>query len=357
MTHRISTRTAVAALLLCLAGAAAVAEPAAVVIYAEGGSLTVIGAGGTSTELDALGAVGRELEVGDTLATEHGTFVELQLLPSDNLVKVAENTNFTIERREGARGGLFNLVYGRVRAKVRLLTNQDDFIIRSDSASAGVRGTDFGVSVVLPGRAETDVPGQAELEAQPAVTQVFCFEGEVQVTPEPVVVTVTQVRLEPVTVRANEIVSVSRVTAQELKTEVLPPEVRAYWEQNDFKAEPAAATAAGGEPGAQPAAEGEGKTIQREPAPELVTPVEELVRRTSVNQTRFRAVSVLLFAVGAAFEVAGLTDLLIPEVNIFGDNGWGMVGVGAVFITGGIFSTVQSARLGQELKRLQGDGP
>ena len=385
MERRSLVLCAVCVLFLAVVSPAG-AQSAAVIIYAEGDSLAVIGAGGRQRVVDAADAVGLELQIGDTVATEHETFVELQLTPSDSVVKIAENTNFTIERRDTPRGGTFNLVYGKVRARVAVLTNREEFVIRSESAIAGVRGTDFGVSVVIPGREAAAIPAATELAATPAVTQVYCFDGHVEVaaTPPPTAAAAAPA-LEPIVVRENEVVTVSADAAEPLVVEALPEEIRTYWEANDFRAEPLpgptgeletepdrvvepgiqTGSAEGSEATAETTAEVTAEataeataevTAETTASPQLV-PREELVRRATVSRFQFRAISALLFIVGAAFEVAGITDAVVPGVDLFGDNGVGMIGVGAVFVAGGVFSTLQAARLDRRVQDLSSGAP
>lgn len=147
-------------------------ESYAFVIYAEGYDLSIY-RNGELTTYDVLvdEVIGMPLLPGDLVQTDAQTFVEIQVMPSRTVVKVAENTTFEIERIGGAGGGTFNMAYGRVRARVERITSDDPFQIRGFTAVAGVRGTDFGYDLV--------VERQATSELQ---TKVYVFEGEVDVT-------------------------------------------------------------------------------------------------------------------------------------------------------------------------------
>lgn len=147
-------------------------EPYAFVIYAEGYNMSVY-RNDELTTYDVLvdDVIGMPLLPGDLVQTDDGTFVEMQVMPSRTVVKIAENTTFEIERIGGTGGGTFNMSYGRLRARVERVTQNDRFEIRGFSAVAGVRGTDFGYDMV--------VEREAAAEMQ---TKVYVFDGEVEVT-------------------------------------------------------------------------------------------------------------------------------------------------------------------------------
>ena len=147
------------------------AEDAATVVYAEGDGFTIIRRSGdaerrTYADPDFIG-VG--LADGDTILTDDGTFLELRMYPNNSVVRVSENTSFEISQG-GADGGdtLLAVTYGRVRAIVQRIRGSRDFEIRGQTVVAGVRGTDFGVSVLLTPIGEIE-------------DKVFVVEGEVTV--------------------------------------------------------------------------------------------------------------------------------------------------------------------------------
>ena len=147
-------------------------EAYAFVIYAEGYDMTIF----RNDELltyDVLrdNVIGMPLLPGDLIQTDADTFVELQVMPSRTVIKVAENTTFRIEEIGGTGGGSFDLAYGRLRARVDRITGNEEFQIRGRSAVAGVRGTDFGYDFVAV--------REGNVEAE---TQVYVFEGTVEVT-------------------------------------------------------------------------------------------------------------------------------------------------------------------------------
>lgn len=148
----------------------------AVVVYAEGDGFTIVrNKDPQFYEIDYDPVMGMELQSGDLIQTENGTFLEIQLMESRSILKIAENTNFRLERVTSGGGGSFDIAYGRVRAKVNRLVQGNDFSIRGGSTVAGVRGTDFGYDRIY----------QVEDGARLTKTRVYCFEGSVAVSQVP----------------------------------------------------------------------------------------------------------------------------------------------------------------------------
>jgi hypothetical protein len=218
-----------------------------VILYAEGVELSIFRQGELIRyDLFQDDVLGLPLLQGDMVQTEDNSFVEIQLLPSESVVKVAENTTFEITSIGEQGGGSFELLYGRVRAKVSRLNDNDDFQIRGRSAVAGVRGTDFGFDYVARiGQAITPT------------TAVYCFEGSVEVAGDP-----QQLRLgsdgtgeapgtgvsSSVLISAFEMVDVTESAsdsqafgaevdpAPRFETRSIAQEITDYWRDNSFKA-------------------------------------------------------------------------------------------------------------------------
>ncbi len=204
-------------------------QPAGVIIYAEGTGFDVIHRG-KITFIDL--AKGDDpfqivLVKGDIVNTYDETFIEVQLTPSQNTVKISENTSFTVKETDSAGGGNFELNYGRVRAKVSKLFGSRKFQITSPSVIAGVRGTDFGCNVIA--RKES---GGVQL------SEVFCFEGSVAV--QLTRADITESESEEVIIKAGEMVKEEQIAEDKGKSSILtvqtvPPEIKSYWEIHDFK--------------------------------------------------------------------------------------------------------------------------
>jgi len=249
------------------------------IIYAQGKEVSIFRKGEyVSYDLDNVDVTGLPLLAGDMIQTDNGTFVEIQLHPTKSVLKIAENTTFTVTNLETSGGGGFDLAYGRIRAKVDKLTGRDPFSIRGRGAVAGVRGTDFGFDFI----AEKEAAGLA------ASTKVYCFEGSVAVArAEPVPAAKAEspapetkpgekpektagpeakaepppkpVEEEAVVIKANEMVTIKTAPpappeaaeggkAAEAKTEtveapvfekaVISKNVVSFWAKNDFQAKP-----------------------------------------------------------------------------------------------------------------------
>lgn len=167
------TVTILLGLLLSITSMAAAEEDVfAVILYAEGYEISIYLNDGTVEVLDVLidDVIGTPLYEGESIETDDASYVEIQLYPSENVLKLSESTALTLDSMEGSGGGSeLSLVYGSIRAKVEKLLVDNAFDILTGDAVAGVRGTDFGVDYLY----------DASEEAY--VTDVFCFEGEVAV--------------------------------------------------------------------------------------------------------------------------------------------------------------------------------
>ncbi len=203
----------------------------AVIIFASGNGFEHIQEGETREyDLAVDVAEGLELEAGDYLNSYEGTFLEIQILPSNNIVKVAENTSFRIAEMDTDGGGKFELSYGRVRARVEKISGLGRFTIDGPSIVAGVRGTDFGYDIIY----------QAQEGAERTVATVYCFDGNVEVEQKD---SETAETGEKVVISADEMV---RLVEREPETEDTGVEyllvkeevseyIEEYWQVNDFQ--------------------------------------------------------------------------------------------------------------------------
>ena len=214
-----------------------------VIVYATGEMVTII-RDGRPSRYDAYTGepLGLPVYPGDMIQTDAGTYVEIQLLPSRSLIKVAENTAFTVEELRSSGDGVFSLTYGRLRARVNRLAGSDPFEIRGVGAIAGVRGTDFGTDEI------------ALLSGGGSVTRVYCFEGEVSVVPtvapadaDPVILGPNQMVRVDVPVPAATAAATAATTAATTAAataattpvpEPIPSGIVAFWQREDFVAEP-----------------------------------------------------------------------------------------------------------------------
>ena len=116
---------------------------------------------------------GMNIKIGTTILTEKNDSVELKL-PNGSIIRIHENTNFTIIAIQGEKGATkneFELQVGKFRAVVGKIAGDEQYNFRSGSTLCGVRGTDTGMEA-LP-----DPNGQGIL-----APKVFVFGGLVEVS-------------------------------------------------------------------------------------------------------------------------------------------------------------------------------
>ncbi|NOY08463.1 MAG: FecR domain-containing protein [Spirochaetes bacterium] len=200
------------------------------IIYTEGDNFEVLDSSGNSTGIDPYDAIGRRLREGDIILTYENTYVEIQLLNSEHIIKIAENTDFRLERINVKKESSFKMLYGSIRAKVAMLGSEEKFRIRGNDATAGVRGTDFGMTVVVPKEGESTVP----------YTRVYCFKGIVEVEPVLKVGEKTgEPEIKPAVIKADEMVTISGENYKTPYTiQTIPKDIIDYWREHNFKGAP-----------------------------------------------------------------------------------------------------------------------
>jgi hypothetical protein len=124
------------------------AQPAVILEYFENysGDLRIMADG---TELFPEDLEGEELPPGSTLVTESGDYAELRLEPTGTIIRISENTNFTVQGLQGRDGGkenVFAIAHGKFRAVVAK-GRGDRYRFQGPTAVCGVRGTDMGMLV------------------------------------------------------------------------------------------------------------------------------------------------------------------------------------------------------------------
>jgi hypothetical protein len=141
-----TTRTLIIAILFLLLPAGYAFTQSATLVYADDlAEVEVSNATGGRVDV----TFGATIPAGATIETGAST-VELTVQPSGTLIKIARDTRFAIERVDvGTRSvdHAFRLGRGKIRTVVNSARN-DRYRIRTPSAVAGVRGTDFAQRVV-----------------------------------------------------------------------------------------------------------------------------------------------------------------------------------------------------------------
>ncbi len=230
-------------------------KPYGEVVYADGSEFTVVREGVVNNlRVDDAEALGYRLEAGDLIQTANATFLEISLEPRGDIIKIAENSSFFLSAIGGELGDIsLDMLYGRVRAKVGKLSGGERFRIRNDATVAGVRGTDFGFDVVI----QPTSPISGALNAP--LVKVYCFDGEVEVTPLSPPVSDESASVDPHSpsgsvlsdttaatsptyiVKANELLTVDvSMSIPTIERKQVDDELKSYWRENDYKTAPSA---------------------------------------------------------------------------------------------------------------------
>jgi len=198
------------------------------IVFSDGGGFEIV-RDGQKRYYDPLVdyVEGTELHFGDYINTYEHAFLEILLEPGDRIIKVSEQTSFSIPEGSSAEDvGSLRLTYGRVRARVTKLAGGRTFEVQGPSATAGVRGTDFGFDVIAEKTGDS-------LEAT-ARGAVYCFEGAVDV--------VSTESREELVLDAGSMVLLNETTAEEASpgggtfSSVLPIDSSRidYWQKYEF---------------------------------------------------------------------------------------------------------------------------
>jgi hypothetical protein len=254
---------------------------------------------------------GLEFYPGDYINTYKGTFLEIQVTGSRNVLKIAENTSFKIDETSEQDSSRYKVSYGRVRARVQKLAGLSQFALTGPSMVAGVRGTDFGYDILYNSEKET------------TVASVYCFEGQVEVQPTVNIVETEEDLAEAdlfseqgVELSADEMLSVYEISDSTedvgespavpryaFQREALSSEIQTFWRQNDFQATPIEVSPASEIPT-------EAKDEGKEPPPGA---------QFNFTQSQLRRGSLLTAGIGAVFGAAALTfvyaDPLVGDMN------------------------------------------
>ena len=311
--------------IMLLAGGLLLAEEQAELVYAEGDGFTLVRNGEQRFyDLWEEPAEGLILEGGDMLLTEAGTWLEIRL--ADSLIKVAENTTFSLNSLQ-EKGGTFEVAYGRVRARVENLTKDSPFWIGGSDTVAGVRGTDFGYDLFFD-------PASPEEKS----VNVYCFKGKVEVVRHLEPEENEEFRADKdfsrgkeltstIILRRNEMVSVdSTKTHEALVRQELDDGIKEFWEVNTFLYEP-------------PAEDDEEEDVPENTADGGIQERENSFKIFHNDTRRLRQ--------GAA--VAGITGTLLAGAGaaawILADDpgvGTGLIGVGSSLIAAGGYFLIRS---------------
>ncbi|MFP4382620.1 MAG: FecR domain-containing protein [Spirochaetia bacterium] len=149
-------------LLISAAAVSAQAKPVGVLEYFENNrEITVQDKDGFEYEHIRFGM---DLKPGDIIITRNAR-AELRLSPNGSIIKVAENTRFSVDSLQGrdeSSKNVFSLAAGKIRM-VAARTVNSRYEVRTPTAVCGVRGTDFGLQVI-PGARDAAAVLSGEIE-------------------------------------------------------------------------------------------------------------------------------------------------------------------------------------------------
>ncbi len=192
------------------------------VVYAEGKGFEHIRNGKQEyIDLTANKAVGYELKAGDLVNVEPRTTLEIQIFPSQTVVKVSESSSFTVKAVSTAGALDLEMAYGRLRTKTDERQATGNFRYNGvDVAATGV-GTDFGFDQIFTG-------------ARELVPAFYCFAGALEISKASGTLATAA---RAVQVAPQEMVTVIRNSAGavELVKTGLGAEMKSLWQKNDFK--------------------------------------------------------------------------------------------------------------------------
>ncbi len=122
--------------------------------------------------------IGQRLaKVGDGIITGKNSTATLLIDEGIGTIQVSEKTQLTIDRLQSSNGAFITRLQingGQVRLKIRRFNNSNSSLqIISPAGVTGVRGTDFGVSVLPSGKTGVaTLSGKVELEAESVKVQI-----------------------------------------------------------------------------------------------------------------------------------------------------------------------------------------
>ena len=200
------------------------AQSEAVISYAEGLSFQLIRDGESSSfSIDTESVIGMPVFPDDTILTDHGSFVEI-LLDGGNgaVIKIAENTTFTVAAMDEDGGGVFRVGFGRIRVKAASLISGSRFWVTGHDTVAGVRGTEFGYDIFY----------DIQDDSAERLTTVYSFDGDVEVLQydKETVSKIDLMDMDPHILSSGKMVVASSIQGdQKLKSKKISDDILSYW--------------------------------------------------------------------------------------------------------------------------------
>lgn len=281
------------------------AQSEAVISYAEGESFQLVRDGESSSfRIETDNVIGMPIFTEDTILTDRGSFVEI-LLESGNgaVIKIAENTTFSVAAMDGRGGGVFQVSFGRIRVKAAALFDGSRFWVTGHDTVAGVRGTDFGYDIFY----------DLQVDGAERQTTVYCFDGEVEVLQydKEEVSKIDLMDMDPKIVSPGKmVVASSDQPDRNLKLKTISDEILTYWNMHPI------ITAIDGSPVIS-------EDLNLKPSPYS-------------DKYTYETGGKITFAMGVGImTIGGLLKAFLPKNDMAGDLTTGLLAIGGASVVAG----------------------
>jgi hypothetical protein len=297
---------------------------------AEGGDF-VLATGGQRAVFQAEGleAGGLSLQNGDTLRTDPGTFVEIQLIPRGTVIKIAGNTSLVFNA--GENGVSLGLAYGRIL--ILGGENEDSaesLVVRPGTAELVFRGGDIGVDYI--------VQTAGEISRREPQIRVYAFSGSADLMPPGGAAAGAGRGAAVFSVHEREMVSLEMTSAfSYVAREPLDPEIIDYWNRHlppgRLSLFPETAEAPPAAPAAEENAPARGGRVL------FVPPDYKPFFRTNTIKNGFVVAGMTFSLIGAGMQgLAWYMSFDNPVTNdILRDTGYGFIGLGVLSLGAALF--------------------
>ncbi len=167
-----------------------------------------------------------KIREGDIVRTGENSFLEIQFLPSENIVKLAENTILGINKLNIDEGGQYELFYGRIRGEIFQSEESEPFNVRSRGVAINTRNSDFGFDFIPPVNRVVPRP------------LIYSFEGDVEIS------VITREGMQNRIINSNEELDIDSSllngTAEiiNISEQSLSSGIVTYWEQHFIQSLP-----------------------------------------------------------------------------------------------------------------------
>lgn len=149
------------------------AQNEALLVFAEGELFSIVSPQGKQITYEPAvdDLMGLVIAEGSSILTEKNTFLEISIAGGSTILKIAENTTFYLEDLNDQGGGVFQLVYGRMRVKMNRISREQELWISGYDTVAGIQGADVGYDLFY----------DSSQDEGDRTTTVYSFKGDTEV--------------------------------------------------------------------------------------------------------------------------------------------------------------------------------